>query len=141
MKFQGDMLNFCDFIQVFVFTRNHHLKYMYSFAHESLHIRQKYNCTDTPLHIDECLHKHINACPQTYAHNYVRTYEHSLSWTRKDKVSSCFYQKQKMDRLCVCGWVGGCHSLTVEITFVCAFRCSDLVGATSLLSNLVRLNA
>ena len=26
MKFQGDMLNFCDFIQVFVFTRNHHLK-------------------------------------------------------------------------------------------------------------------
>ena len=27
MKFQGDMLNFCDFIQVFVFTRNHHLKY------------------------------------------------------------------------------------------------------------------
>ena len=26
MKFQGDMLNFCDFIQVFVFTPNHHLK-------------------------------------------------------------------------------------------------------------------
>ena len=26
MKFQGDMLNFCDFIKVFVFTRNHHLK-------------------------------------------------------------------------------------------------------------------
>ena len=25
MKFQGYMLNFCDFIQVFVFTRNHHL--------------------------------------------------------------------------------------------------------------------
>ena len=25
MKFQGDMLNFCDFIQVFVFTTNHHL--------------------------------------------------------------------------------------------------------------------
>ena len=25
MKFQGDMLNYCDFIQVFVFTRNHHL--------------------------------------------------------------------------------------------------------------------
>ena len=25
MKFQGDMFNFCDFIQVFVFTRNHHL--------------------------------------------------------------------------------------------------------------------
>ena len=26
VKFQGDMLNFCDFIQVYVFTRNHHLK-------------------------------------------------------------------------------------------------------------------
>ena len=26
VKFQGDMFNFCDFIQVFVFTRNHHLK-------------------------------------------------------------------------------------------------------------------
>ena len=26
VKFQGDMLNFCDFIQVFVFTTNHHLK-------------------------------------------------------------------------------------------------------------------
>ena len=26
VKFQGDMLNFCDFIQGFVFTRNHHLK-------------------------------------------------------------------------------------------------------------------
>ena len=26
VKFQGDMLKFCDFIQVFVFTSNHHLK-------------------------------------------------------------------------------------------------------------------
>ena len=26
VKFQGDMSNFCVFIQVFVFTRNHHLK-------------------------------------------------------------------------------------------------------------------
>ena len=26
VKFEGDMLNFCDFIQVFVFTTNHHLK-------------------------------------------------------------------------------------------------------------------
>ena len=25
VKFQGDMLDFCDFIQVFVFTPNHHL--------------------------------------------------------------------------------------------------------------------
>ena len=35
VKFQGDMLNFCDFIQVFVFTRNHHLKEIYS-GHEKL---------------------------------------------------------------------------------------------------------
>ena len=28
VKFQGDMLNFCDFIQVFVFTPNHHLNYV-----------------------------------------------------------------------------------------------------------------
>ena len=26
VKFQGDTLNFCDFIQVFVYTTNHHLK-------------------------------------------------------------------------------------------------------------------
>ena len=26
VKFQGDMLKFCDFIQVSVYTRNHHLK-------------------------------------------------------------------------------------------------------------------
>ena len=29
VKFQGDTLNFCDFIQVFVFTPNHHLKSKY----------------------------------------------------------------------------------------------------------------
>ena len=29
VKFQGDVLNFCDFIQVFVFTRNHHLNLDY----------------------------------------------------------------------------------------------------------------
>ena len=29
VKFQGDMLNFYDFIQVFVFTRNHHLKFIF----------------------------------------------------------------------------------------------------------------
>ena len=28
VKFQGDTLNFCDFIHVFVFTPNHHLKVM-----------------------------------------------------------------------------------------------------------------
>ena len=28
VKFQGDMLNFYDFIQVFVFTSNHHLKWI-----------------------------------------------------------------------------------------------------------------
>ena len=30
VKFQGDVLNFYDFIQVFVFTRNHHLNYQKS---------------------------------------------------------------------------------------------------------------
>ena len=30
LKFQGDMFNFCDFIQVFVFTTNHHLKAAHS---------------------------------------------------------------------------------------------------------------
>ena len=30
VKFQGDILNFCDFIQVYVFTRNHHLKVVIS---------------------------------------------------------------------------------------------------------------
>ena len=30
VKFQGDMLNFYDFIQVFVFTTNHHLKHYIS---------------------------------------------------------------------------------------------------------------
>ena len=32
VKFQGDVLNFCDFIQVFVFTRNHHLNTTYKLA-------------------------------------------------------------------------------------------------------------
>ena len=27
VKFKGDVLNFYDFIQVFVFTTNHHLKF------------------------------------------------------------------------------------------------------------------
>ena len=30
VKFQGDMLNFCDFIQVYVFTTNHHLKTLFA---------------------------------------------------------------------------------------------------------------
>ena len=34
MKFQGDILNFCDFIQVFVFTTNHHLKITPSIMHD-----------------------------------------------------------------------------------------------------------
>ena len=32
VNFQGDMLNFCDFIQVFVFTTNHHLNWKRSFS-------------------------------------------------------------------------------------------------------------
>ena len=33
VKFQGDMLNFCDFIQVFVFTPNHHLNHSQSYPY------------------------------------------------------------------------------------------------------------
>ena len=29
VKFQGDTLNFCDFIQIVVFTTNHHLNNYY----------------------------------------------------------------------------------------------------------------
>ena len=32
VKFQGDMLNFYDFIQVFVFTTNHHLNSIYIYS-------------------------------------------------------------------------------------------------------------
>ena len=35
VKFQGDMLKFCDFIQVFVFTRNHHLNKCFIAFHVS----------------------------------------------------------------------------------------------------------
>ena len=35
VKFQGDMLNFCGFIQVFVFTRNHHLNLVKSRSMET----------------------------------------------------------------------------------------------------------
>ena len=38
VKFQGDMSNFCDFIQVFVFTRNHQLK-----------VKLTFDCTVTKL--------------------------------------------------------------------------------------------
>ena len=40
VKFQGDMLNFCDFIQVFVFTRNHHLNVAVVIAWARLGFRQ-----------------------------------------------------------------------------------------------------
>ena len=36
VKFQGDMLNYCDFIQVFVFTTNHHLKVVISGKYKNL---------------------------------------------------------------------------------------------------------
>ena len=37
VKFQGDMLNFCDFIQVFVFTPNHHLNVSGGACHFHFH--------------------------------------------------------------------------------------------------------
>ena len=38
VKFQGDMLNFCDFIQVFVFTPNHHLKSAFATTTRGAHV-------------------------------------------------------------------------------------------------------
>ena len=37
VKFQGDMLNFYDFIQVFVFTTNYHLNTKPIFIKQSAH--------------------------------------------------------------------------------------------------------
>ena len=39
VKFQGDMLHFCDFIQVFVFTRNHHLKLNIDHNNMAMHLK------------------------------------------------------------------------------------------------------
>ena len=36
LKFQGDILNLCDFIQVYVFTTNHHLKWLAVLVNDSL---------------------------------------------------------------------------------------------------------
>ena len=64
MKFQGDMFFFCDFIQVFVFTRNH-LKlelvvfifnfvrtciFFYSVCHYEVHMLRFISCKENPLH-------------------------------------------------------------------------------------------
>ena len=43
VNFHGDMLNFCDFIQVFVFTTNHHLKHNFC-VQKSNHTL----CVETP---------------------------------------------------------------------------------------------
>ena len=60
VKFQGDMLNFCDFIHVFVFTRNHHLNscvnLCYRFSKLISHL-QKSVCK-----IEEC---YSGACAST----------------------------------------------------------------------------
>ena len=37
MKFQKDMLNFCDFIQVYVFTTNHHLNVSAMAEHSAMY--------------------------------------------------------------------------------------------------------
>ena len=49
VKFQGDMLNFCDFIQVFVFTRNHHLKFIEYTGVPILYLQYKYKNTVTKI--------------------------------------------------------------------------------------------
>ena len=46
MKFQGDILNFCDFIQVFVFTSNHHLKVFQSYQNNRTAIENTFFFAD-----------------------------------------------------------------------------------------------
>ena len=41
VKFLRDMLNFCDFIQVFVFTRNHHLNVLFCEPTENCEYKRK----------------------------------------------------------------------------------------------------
>ena len=70
VKFQGDMLNFCDFIQVFVFLRNHHLKAMKSLRtlrtaeHEedlaSDNVSDDVSVIRVPAHRNGCLRNRIN---------------------------------------------------------------------------------
>ena len=67
VKFQGDMLNFCDFIQVFVFTRNHHLndtakrKFKY-FSNLSYFLLHKYAHQMSHL---------ITNCPRSFAFHHL----------------------------------------------------------------------
>ena len=42
VKFQGDMLNFCDFIQVYVFTTNHHLNQIKCPRANAFYNRERY---------------------------------------------------------------------------------------------------
>ena len=44
VKFQGDMFNFCDFIQVSVISTNHHLKYISFPYHEPGRVAQSVAC-------------------------------------------------------------------------------------------------
>ena len=50
VKFQGDMLDFCDFIQVFVFTPNHHLKVVISGKNKNLNNITKIKHTFLKFH-------------------------------------------------------------------------------------------
>ena len=53
MKFQGDILNFYDFIQVFVFTTNHHLKAAADASDTSagsVMLQEDSKCVDHPVY-------------------------------------------------------------------------------------------
>ena len=73
VKFQGDMLNFCDFIQVFVFTRNHHLNIFtinhiaYCLQNYSISIMQRLNRNQDFARV-----KFTNE--QLYLHKITKTY-------------------------------------------------------------------
>ena len=47
VKFQGDMLNYCDFIQVFVFTSYHHLNRISNISRNEMDISVHLRSTAT----------------------------------------------------------------------------------------------
>ena len=73
MKFQGDILNFGDFIQVFVFTSYHHLKQWHYFAngHIILYTAIKFT-TLRPVSNDALLRDDLSSFFQLLNLLYIR---------------------------------------------------------------------
>ena len=64
VKFQGDMLNFCDFIQVFVFTTDHHLNEM-DFRPAYIHVHTHLLCIRIQNVLEKSNQTHMHAPMQT----------------------------------------------------------------------------